>query len=161
MNARLPVGSRWISSLKRAPSANSSAEAEKVIGGGCPAADGAHLSLYLISLRSTGNKIVAGRCCHGLHRNRFGKQHFPDLLGKYIWRQHAHRHAEQLQQLMTDSSDVEQDCLRGRIDQYVEVALFGIVAMDDRAENARITSAVSLYHPTDMINHGNRDIQNN
>jgi len=77
------------------------------------------------------------------------KHHFPELFGQRFRGQDVHRHTEQLQQFVPDRADVQQGGFRRGVDQYVEVALFGIVAMDDRAENPRITGTVRLHHPAD------------
>ncbi|MBK8121821.1 MAG: hypothetical protein IPK39_23795 [Sulfuritalea sp.] len=58
-------------------------------------------------------------------------------------------HAQQLPQLVPDGSDIEQCRIRRGVDQDVEVAALGVIAVNDRAADTRVARMMRLNNATD------------
>lgn len=64
-------------------------------------------------------------------------------------RRWADRHAKQLAEFMPDCANVEQRCIRHRVDQDVQVAAIGVLAAQHGTKDPSIPGAVRLDHLPD------------
>jgi len=91
------------------------------------------------------------RAGSGSYWNRLGKNRSPELLRQRFRGHHVHRHAEQLYQLMTNRADVEQRRFGRRVNQNIQVAVLGVIAIHDRAKDAGIASMMGFHHAADIL----------
>ncbi len=89
---------------------------------------------------------AAGR---GSYRYCLGEHGLAELLRQGLGCKHIHGHAQQLQQLVPDRTDVQQGCFRGGVDEQIQIAIFGIATMNHRPENPRVAGTMNLHHPAD------------
>ena len=57
---------------------------------------------------------------------------------------------------MPDRANVEKGGIRGGVNQDVQVAVFGVVAAEDRTEDASITGTVGFHYAPDFLSVGSQ-----
>src|SRR5579863_1622333 len=95
-----------------------------------------------------------GRARPKSYRRSFRENAVSEFVRQCVGRKDVHLHAQQFRQFVIDRADIEQTRFPGRIDKNVDVALVGVLAARDRAEDARIRRAVGGDNGADRFTMG-------
>jgi hypothetical protein len=85
------------------------------------------------------------------YRSSFGNNPISQTFVEPIGGNNIHRDAEEVPKLTSYGPDIEQRCLRCGVDQKVEIALFGVLPMEDGSEDARICRTARCNDPANLV----------